>query len=142
MVKQGSRGSRSDSLRPQGDAELRQVVLEVACALAELVDRHRPLFERGGHGWIDDADAFQDRVDDALPVDRERDRLADAYVAERLLVGAHRDVGPDVRHELRRSEVGAPLLEDILDLHPVRPADRTGKLPADIVLTGEERRNA
>jgi hypothetical protein len=65
-------------------------------------------------------DALGRRVEDALAVDGHRHGLPHADVAPRLLIGAHRDVGLDVRHELGRAQAGPPLLEEVFDLDPVR----------------------
>ncbi len=118
-----------------------RVVLVILRPLAELVDRERPLLERRGDRGVVDADAFEDGVDQPLAVHGERHRLADTDVGERLLVGPHGDVGHDVGGELGRPEGRALLLEGVLDLDPVRPVDRAGELPAEVVLAGEERRH-
>ena len=121
---------------------LRRIVLEVAGALPQLRDRHRPLLEGRGHGRVQDTDALEDGVDDPPAIDRHRDGLADAHVAERLLVCPHRHVGLDVGDVLRRAQPGPPLPERVLDLHPVGAPDRAREIPAEVVLSGQERRHA
>ena len=121
---------------------LRRVVLEVSGALAELSDGQRPLLQRRRHGRIEDAHALLSRVDHALAIDGERNRLTHAEVVEGRPIGAHRYVRLHVAGELRGPELGANPLQRVLDLDPVRAVDRAGELPAQVVLPGEERRHA
>ena len=51
---------------------------------------------------------------------------------------AQRDVVDDVGRVLHHLETRPPLLERLGDLHPVGAVDGAGKLPAEVVLAGEE----
>ncbi len=54
------------------------------------------------------------------------------------LVGAQGDVVDDVGRKVRDLKARPPLLERLDDLHPVGAIDDAGKLPAEVVLAGEE----
>src|SRR5437879_2998766 len=128
--------------RRQQSPGLGGIVTVILRALAELVERHRPLLQRGRHRRVHHTDALERRVDDRLAIDGQRHSVAHARVAEGLLVGAHRDVTHDRRRELGRLQPRPLLLERVLDLHPVGAVDRARKLPADVVLAAEEGRHA
>ena len=116
-----------------------RIVLVVLRALAELVDGQRPFLEPQRHRGVQGADALEGGVDDALAVQRHRDRPPHPHVAERRLVGAHVDVAHLVGGVLGRLQPRALLLHHVLELHPVDPVDGARVLPADVVLARDER---
>jgi len=87
---------------------------------------------------IENPDALEERVDQALAIVGERDRAPHADVVERRLVGAHVDVAHLVGGELLRLDLRPPLLERVPDLDPVDAVDRPRGFPAEVVLARDE----
>ncbi len=139
------RGIREGGREAVGMARLGQellgpprIELVVLGAFAELVHGKRPVLEGSGHGRIEDADAFGHRIEKALAVEGERDGPAHPDVIEGWLVRAHVDMAHLIGGELQALELRPPLLERVLDLHPVHPIDRPRSLPPDVVLARDE----